>query len=153
MKRDLYGLWRDASGRPVFDECVDWTDLGDKMCAMMNFATKACSSDYGDSFLVYFKGTSPEQPKKVVEMNWFCSKMSPPPITNKDERGHEALLCHHFKKWDLSIQKMPYRWEVIISTPSSPPKNDKAAKHCVEVCSCADSTTPPATATVSGSAV
>ena len=57
------------------------------------------------------------------------------------------------KKWDLSIQKMPYRWEVIISTPSSPPKNDKAAKHCVKVCSCADSTTPPATATVSGSAV
>ena len=153
MKRDLHGIWRDAAGRPVFDECVDWNDLASKMCAMMNFATNACSSDYGDSYLIYFKGSSPEQPKKVVEMNWFCSKMSPPFVTNEDPRDHEALLRHHFKKFDLSIEKMPYRWEVLISTPSSTPKNDKAAKHCVKICGCADSTTPPAAATVSGSAV
>jgi len=117
----------------VFDTSVDWTDLADKMHCMMDFAAKACSADYGDSFLVNLKRSPPEQPKKVVELQWFCLWMSPPPNMKKDARDHEALLRQYFKKYDLCIEKMPYRWEVLISTPL--PHRQKP-KHCVEFLGC-----------------
>ena len=128
MKRDINGLWRDEFSRPVFDEFVDWSDFGQKMACMMDFAAKGCSAtEYRDSFLIYVRGAPATEPKKTIEMCWYSSKFSPNSVS-QDPRNHEALLRQFFKDYTLSIEKLSYHWKVCISSPG-----DETAKHLIKV--------------------
>ena len=120
MKRDSDGLIRDEAGRVYFEECVDHSDLGDKMTCLMEFATQWCSVEkFKDTFLM-FSHRSDQQAQKDVIMCWYTRHFNPSyqaPAGKEDTRDHEALLCAHFKKFNLAIEKLPCYWRVIVSTP------------------------------------
>ena len=128
MKRDSDGLVRDEAGRICFEEYVDHSDLGDKMTCLMEFATQWCSAEkFKDSFLM-FSHSSDDQPQKDVIMCWYTRHFHPShqaPAGKEDTRDHEAMLYEHFKKYSLSIEKLPCHWRVVISTPTHGRKASK----------------------------
>lgn len=110
--------------------CIDWKDLSDKMRRMMDFAARDCSEkDYGDSFMVHFGNVHSHPGKRQcthdVIMQWWCNHLMPSEeargrTPSSDPRRHEDLLREAFPRHHLEIEKLPYRWEVTISTPREP---------------------------------
>ena len=53
--------------------------------------------------------------EKTIRLVWFCSGLDK--NSKDDPRDHEALLRHHFRKYDLIIEKKSGRWVILIVTP------------------------------------
>lgn len=113
-------------------------DLQSKISALIDFVARECSYDkYHDDFYIYIDKTNssllPKEettltPKDILVV-WYCKKfMSDKNDRVDDERDHEKILCHHFKDFDVLIEKTDLSWRINISTPvQSPP----AKKVCV----------------------
>lgn len=89
----------------------------------MDFARGACSKEeYRDWFLISVmdgKASSTTRREKTIRLVWFCSGLDK--NSKDDSRNHEALLRHHFRKYDLIIEKKSGRWVILVVTPQPSP--------------------------------
>jgi len=156
--------WRDESQRRCKGQCIDWGDLTTKIRLMMDFSARACSyDDYGDSFLVHFVpggvvANEEGRVTKSIKLLWFCRHLWPTReslalFPSTDHRRHEDILRQSFSDYQLEIEKLPYHWEVIISSspssvhPHEPPRKKVCAMPTAAAATTAATTTTTTTMT------
>lgn len=87
----------------------------------MDFAREACSrEEYRDWFLISIVDgpTALTKKEKAVRLVWFCLGLDK--TLKDDKRDHEALLRHHFRQYDLIIEKKSGRWIILVTLPQLP---------------------------------
>ena len=113
-------MMEDETGSLYSGEYVDHTDLGAKMTSVVRFTSKCPPGEkFFDRFLIFTRNV-PDRAQKNVVLNWYSKHFMPGvkvSYEDRDTRNHEDMLCDHFQEYSLVIEKLPYYWSVVISTP------------------------------------